>query len=325
MATHRYILSPGHRNINGGGAWKGPESAWTYGICQQFKAAIERRGGKAWIATEEDGDNDPSFAVGRGLQNLAYMCVDLARAVGGVDAYLSMHYGAEPVNGFFCVFPDATGLSPASDTDVRGNNTLDIRLARTFAQHVAKTGMPIRGDGTMSETRSQVGIDGYRLGELYGTRALQPTTPRLIVEAGNSLSPAEYALLWDPAWQRKYVEALVDGLEEEFGAFKGKEDPKPAPKPDVDPNEGKPRTFTVRFDVYARSSPGFWNYDKDEDNRLRPFGTPLILKPGTTGEIIEGPKVVDGVEFYDLKIKGVDGVDTAWVQDQVLHTLDISV
>src|SRR5690606_14858832 len=235
MATHRFILNAGHRNTDGGGAWKGPESAWTYPICVKLKAAIERRGGKAWIVQQEDGDNDPSFSVGRGLQNAAYLAADLAKRLGGVDAYLSMHYGAEPVNGFFAIFPDATGLSPSSSVDVRGNNTLDIRLARVMAQHVAKTGMPIRGDGTMSETRSGVGIDGYRLGELYGTRSIQPTTARLIVEAGNSLAPNEYALMWSASWQDKYCEAIVDALEEVFGKFKSGGGTKPAPKPEVDP------------------------------------------------------------------------------------------
>lgn len=314
MATHRFILSAGHRNTDAGGAWKGPESAWTYPMCKKVKAEIERRGGKAWIAQEEDGDRDPSNSIGRGLQNVAYMCVDLAKTVGGVDAYLSMHYGAEPVDGFFCVFPDSTGLSPNSSTDVRSNNTLDIRLARTFAKHVAKTGMPIRGDGTMSETKSQVGTDGYRLGELYGTRALQPTTPRLIVEAGNSLDPAEFALLWSDAWQDKYAKALVDGLEEEFGKFSGKPVPAPQPKPEVDPNAGKPRTFTLRFETPIRTSPGFWDTENNKSNVIK------NMPAGTKGRIKDGPKNVDGIDFYDLEI---DGFGSGWLQDQVLHTLEI--
>lgn len=214
MATHRFILSAGHRNTDGGGAWKGPESAWTYPICKKLKAAIERRGGEAWIIQEEDGDRDPSFSVGRGLQNAAALCVDLAKVVGGADAYISMHYGAEPVDGFFSIYPDAH-----SGVDVAANNPLDIQLCRTFAKHVKKTGMPIRGDGTMSERRSGVGIQGYRLGEFVGTIGFRSTTARVIVEAGNSLSPAEYNLMWSPSWQEKYVEALVDGLEEVFGAF----------------------------------------------------------------------------------------------------------
>jgi len=317
MATHRFILSAGHRNTDGGGAWKGPESAWTYPICVKLKRAIEQRGGKAWIMSEEDGDNDPSFSHGRGLQNVAYLAADLAKRLGGVDAYLSMHYGAEPINGFFAIFPDATGLSPSTPTDVRGNNTLDIRLARVLAQHVAKTGMPIRGDGTMSETRSGVGLQGYRLGELYGTRAMQPTSPRLIVEAGNSLSQKEYDLMWSNAWQDKYVNAIVDGLEEVFGKFKSTPTPKPDPKPEVDPNEGKPRTFTLRFETPLRTSPGFWDYENNKSNVIK------NLPAGVTGEIIEGPKRVEGVEFYNLRIKG-QGVDgTGWMQDQVLHTLEI--
>lgn len=221
MATHRYVLSAGHRNTDGGGAWRGPESAWTYPICKKLKAAIDRRGGKAWIISEEDGDSDPSFSKGRGLQATARLCVDLANAVGGVDAYLSMHYGAEPVDGFFTIYPDAH-----SGVDVAANNPLDIKLATVFAKHVAKTGMPIRGNGLMSERKSGVGLQGYRLGEFVGTIGFRDTTARVIIEGGNSLDDKEYALLWSAAWQDKYVNALVDGLEEVFGAF-----PKSAPAP----------------------------------------------------------------------------------------------
>lgn len=84
--------------------------------------------------------------------------------------------------------------------------------------------------------------------------------------------------------------------------------PAPVPKPDL------PRTFTLRFDTYVRRSPGFWDTEKNQANVIK------LLKAGTTGEVISGPKTVDGVEFYDLKI---DGFGTGWVQDQVLHTLDI--
>lgn len=120
-------------------------------------------------------------------------------------------------------------------------------------------------------------------------------------------------------WLRNNTNRLYNDIKAFLKPYQeGEKKPEPAPAPTP---EG--RTFTVRFDIYARSSPGFWNYEKNEDNRLRPFGEPLVLKPGTTGTIIEGPRTVDGVDFYDLKLADVEGAETAWVQDQVLHTLDI--
>jgi len=329
MATHRYALSAGHRNSKKGGASKGPEIAWTYPMTVMIKDEIIRRGGKAFIVQEEDGDADPTFTY-RGLGETARLAENLAISQGGVDAYLSFHYGAEPIDGAFNIYPDATGLraslrqSPLHAVDVRSNNTLDIRLARVIASHVAKTGMPLRGggDGTLSETKSGVGLDGWRLGELEGTVGIRATTARLILEAGNSLSPYEFDLLWRDDWQNKYANAVVDGLEEVFGKFNGSITA-PSPKPEVDPNAGVKRTFTLRFDVYARKSPGFYDYENNEDNRIVVGGSPLVLKPGVTGEIIEGPKVADGVEWYNVRVVGQGLDSTGWLQDQVLHTLEI--
>lgn len=315
MTTKRIILAAGHRNTDRGGAWKGPESAWTYPICKAVEKEYERRGGQALVMQEFDGDNDPSDSNRLGLQGVAYLAADKATKLGGVDAVLFMHYGAEPLNGFFAIYPDSTNLSPNSTTDVRGNNTLDIRLARTMAAHVKKTGMPIRGDGTMSETRSGVGIAGWRLGELHGTRALQPTTPRLVMEAGNSLDPEEYALMWDTAWQAKYASAVVDALEEIFGPLGNATVTPPASKPEVDPNKDKPRTFTARFETPVREAPGFYNYEESKANPEK-----FRIPAGTKGKVIDGPKVREGFEWYDLEVAGKG---TGWAPIRIVQTLEI--
>src|SRR5690606_5759281 len=175
----------------------------------------------------------------------------------------------------------------------------------------------VRDTGASSDAATAPGSRGAARGAPGETRASSRRSTRLIVEAGNSLAPNEYALMWSASWQDKYCEAIVDALEEVFGKFKSGGGTKPAPKPEVDPNKGKPRTFTLRFETPLRTSPGFWDYDKNESNVIK------NLPAGVTGEIIEGPKRVDGVEFYDVRIKG-QGVDgTGWLQDQVLHTLEI--
>lgn len=85
------------------------------------------------------------------------------------------------------------------------------------------------------------------------------------------------------------------------------------PTPEA-PVPSTPRTFEIRFETPIRTSPGFWDYEKNKPNVVS------TLKAGTTGEVISGPKTVDGIDFYDLK---VDGLGTGWVQDQVLHTMVI--
>lgn len=256
MATYRYILSAGHRNEDRGGAKR--EIEWTYPICVKLKKAIERRGGKAWIIQEHDGDNDPSFSHGRGLQNVARLCVDLAKQVGGADAYISMHYegAAHRIRGFFGIYPDAW-----SGVDVAANNPLDIKLIKNIAANVAKTGMPIRNGGLMSERSTGVGAQGYRLGEFVGTLGFRDTTARVILEAGQAEHPDDYAMLWSSGWQDKYVEAIVDGLEATFGKFPGSPT-RPAPNPTPQPQPG-----------YAKAQPVAQLADK------RPF---LITEGGST-------------------------------------------
>lgn len=235
MATHRFIVSYGHRNTDRGGAHR--EIEWTPIMGKKLQEAINRRGGRAWVIQEEDGDTDPTFSHGRGLQNVARLCVDLANAVGGVDAYISCHYeGASAgARGFFGIFPDAR-----SGVDVKANNPLDVRLCETLGRHVATTGMPLRKlahpvAGVMSERETGVGLQGYRLGEFVGTLGFRDRTARVIIEAGNYVNPADRAMLWDMQWVDRYCDALVDGLEEVFGAFKGEAKPTPKPGPDHTP------------------------------------------------------------------------------------------
>src|SRR5699024_7920339 len=145
---------------------------------------------------EEDGDSDPSFSVGRGLQNAARLCVDLANTVGGADAYISMHYEGGPARGFFGIFPDAR-----SGADIGANNPLDKNLIRNIANAVQKTGMPKRTvgvvePGMMSERQTGVGAQGYRLGEFVGTLGFRDRVARVILEAGNYGTPADREMIW---------------------------------------------------------------------------------------------------------------------------------
>jgi len=105
--------------------------------------------------------------------------------------------------------------------------------------------------------------------------------------------------------------SFVPQVAEFYNVAAQAEEPKPVAK----------REFTVRFDLLARYAPGFWDNDKNRSTVMKSgSGVDVMLKAGTKGTIKSGPKVVDGVEFYDVE---VPGFGSAWVQDQVLHTLDI--
>ena len=87
----------------------------------------------------------------------------------------------------------------------------------------------------------------------------------------------------------------------------------PAPAPTA-PAPATTRTFTTRFELLLRTSPGFYNYAEQKPNVVR------TLPTGTKGTIISGPKEADGVDWYDISIPGIG---TGWVQNEVLNTLEI--
>jgi len=220
MASHRYVLSAGHRNVNRGGA--NNEINWTYPSVVALKAAIIARGGKAWIVQEEDGDADNSFYVNGGLQQAAQKCVSLATKYGTFDAYISSHYNGGASPGFHVIFPDA----PTGGADVKAGNSTDVRLCRRVRDAVKATGTvrmlswTADSPGVMSERETRVGSEGNRLGEFYGTLGFRATTARIILEASSIDVASERAYINDPRWVRDvYSEAIVDALEAEYGKF----------------------------------------------------------------------------------------------------------
>lgn len=199
------------------------EIGWTYPMCRKTKAAIERRGGRAWIIQDEDGDGVPGDSPRRGLQAVARLCVNLAGAVGGVDAYLSMHYegAGSGVRGYFGIHADGYN-------DTKAMNPLDVQMIENIADATTRrTGMPLRRlrghhrAGVMSEKETGVGAQGWRLGEFVGTMGFRTQTARTILEFGNRWNAADHDMQYDAAKQDAYAEAIVDGLEATFGKFKG--------------------------------------------------------------------------------------------------------
>lgn len=104
------------------------------------------------------------------------------------------------------------------------------------------------------------------------------------------------------------VEDEVDARIAQIKAYVAGGD-KPAPE--------KPLTITVRFEVPFRTSPGFWDYEKNRSNinSKRP-----TLPAGTKGELIDGPREAEGINWYDIKLPNGE---TGWIQDEILHALSI--
>ena len=229
MADHRYGIGMGHRNINYGGAWG--EFDWTPSCARALKEAIEARGGEAHLFQEHDGDNDSNFSTGKGLQAAARVGSDtIVNKYGPLTAIFFCHYNGGGGAGAHFIYPDGW-VAPDRGVD----NPLDIQLAAAIKKHLAKTntvgflhwsGWLGPEPGVMSErnTGAVANRYGYRLGELVGTIQHRSTTVRLIIEAG-SIDTSERKYITNPAWVRHvYCEAIVDALEEVFGAM-----PKPKP------------------------------------------------------------------------------------------------
>lgn len=85
--------------------------------------------------------------------------------------------------------------------------------------------------------------------------------------------------------------------------------PTPAPEP-----EPLGRVATIRFESLMRSNPGFYDYDRNKPN------VTATLPAGTRGEVIDGPREAEGIEWWDLR---VEGVGTGWVAMEVLKTMHI--
>lgn len=248
MATHRFILSGGHRNTDRGGALN--ERDWTDDWTRFQRESIEARGGKASIVHEHDGDAQPTDSTQMGLQRVAARAASLAKEQGGVDAYLSGHYngtGSEGGSGFHAIFPDAR-----SGADMGIYNPTDKDLCRLMVEEVRQTGTvgilgwTAAGPGVMSERETRVGSTLYggqygRLGEFVGTLPMRDSAARVILEAANVSSKREQAYLRDARWVRHtYCEAMTDALERKFGKFNADAPAPPKPVPNPTPGYARP-------------------------------------------------------------------------------------
>lgn len=117
-----------------------------------------------------------------------------------------------------------------------------------------------------------------------------------------------YLLRREGRWA-KFVTQSAEFRAEAVVASQGSPAPAPTPKP-----EPKGKVATIRFESLLRTSPAFWDYEKNKSN------VTATLPAGTRGEVIDGPRRAEGIDWYDLRI---EGVGTGWVANTVLHTMAI--
>lgn len=233
-----YAISYGHRNTTGGGA--AGEKEWTDDAGALLAAELRRRGAKVYIVHEHDSDGDPTFTH-QGLGSIGGIVEAIDAKYGPLTGYLSIHFGGEPVDGFFTVAPDAGGLrsgatGQAVNFDGWDTNPLDVKAGTNIARRVAALNTVairpgLKAYGVMSEKATGVGGQGWRLAELQESVGIKEHGIRLILEYANGASARERTFLFDMNWVKKMAVAIADGLEDTFGKMGSATAPAPAPAP----------------------------------------------------------------------------------------------
>jgi hypothetical protein len=126
----------------------------------------------------------------------------------GYDPQLMIELHSEGVNdtgvrGGFVIYPD---WGDDVDEDVQAHGHIFSSLL------MDKTGIPVRwssGRGTMSEKRTGVGLQGYRLGVFRDTAGYAARCTRLIFEQGAHSSPHDRAIMDDPAFLARQAECFL--------------------------------------------------------------------------------------------------------------------
>lgn len=212
MTKPRIALAAGHHNTTGGNAY---EYDTTGLLTPRIATALRAVGCDVRVITPDgpDADSDPGDGEFPGaLDTAAATAVAWARAGWVPDAYLEVH--TEGVNdpgvrGVFGIYPDWGG---DLDTDARD------KLIPLVVDKVCKAvGFPKRGDGTMSEKRTGVGLDGYRLGVFRVTEPIKADCTRIIVEYGAHSNPVEAKAQRTEAFLSGAARATAEAVAEFFG------------------------------------------------------------------------------------------------------------
>jgi N-acetylmuramoyl-L-alanine amidase len=267
-AMIRVALAAGHYNHTGGNP---VEKAITGPLTRHYAQQLRSLGMDVRVITPEQGDFPGS------VTDVGQQVVTWANQGWVADLLLETHTEgvANPqVRGAFGVYPDW-----GDDVDLDAQ-----RLGQAIARAIsAATSITVRGDGSLSERKTAVGLAGSRLGLFRITEPLKASTTRLIMEHGAHSNPDELALLNDDAKRATIAAAAAKAI---LGHFLGMATP---PAADNDLLAYFPETgITMRKDF------GFYQYWANNGG-VDVFGFPI------SGEMTEDGKTVQYFERARLE------------------------
>lgn len=222
VAKPKIALSAGHHNSDRGGT--AGEQEHTGLLTREIAQQLGSHGDfDLRVITPENGmgyfDGD--------LYDTARQVVVWSGQGWTADLFLEVHFEGNGAGnagrGSFAIYPD---WGDDVDVDVRD------RLGPSMALKLREAaGVPLRGNGTMSERSTGVGSKGSRLGVFRATEDVKATCTRLIYEFGALTSGADRALIETPGYHQKAAGAVVSAVTAFYG-LEVREPQQPQPEPD---------------------------------------------------------------------------------------------
>ncbi len=311
----RIAAGVGHANLSGGNPL---ELAFNRKVMAALLA----------LAAQSDGFDVRCYTPDNGqgtfpgsLDQVVYATVHKWSAAGWhPDVVFEIHsegVSNQNVRGGFIINPDSFGLRgrKASGGDFIDQDVLAAGAAMAKAITSA-VGVPLRGDGVMSERETGVGIDGWRLGYFgaLSDPAFQNNSCVFISEAATHTSPADLAIMNKPDFPANEARGLLEAVAI-LGTTRGNwtypykigtATPAPAPQP-VPAATVVAVTELDRFaDVAAAMVPGFVDFHLEGkafraifvgDRWQAARETPRYGFPDKTDKRRTGPNIPKGDAF----------------------------
>lgn len=198
----KIALSAGHHNLTGGNH---TEIELVGPITKAVAERLRERGADVRVITPGDGLG----TFRGGLRAVAQTVVDWSKAGWTADAFFEIHAehngGGDAGRGCFAIHPGVDG-----DTDGIVRDHLGPKIALAIQN---ATGIPLRGDGVLSERETYVFTDLHaRLGIFEVTAKLRRFTRRGIVEVGAYSSPADLRIMQRPRFAETCGGAIADAV-----------------------------------------------------------------------------------------------------------------
>ena len=205
----RIAIGAGHRNTSGGNEFETDLNGRVTNELVKLEAAST--GFDLRCFTPGDGlgwFNGPLDAAARQV-------VAWANAGWVPDIFCEIHHQGlsnTSTRGGFIIHPDGRGLSsPYPNSQEVDEDARDFggTMARILCSGI---GVPVWGDGVMSERETGVGGQGYRLGVFGSTDVpvLRENCTRFVTEAATYTNAADKALMVAPGFAAKEARALLE-------------------------------------------------------------------------------------------------------------------